>query len=212
MTHAELIDALRATDGLVDVTGGHSDLPSTAEAVSALPRRSRRRWPVCRCQARRRSGCRLRAGLGIYTRRAGGPAPSCAQVCSSRLAALMEDAAGDLVDRPTTGSTLTRTESAGADRGSGLDGDDGGEPDTRGLSVSPSLLVVVGGYYDLGRRLRMPSDRLQGLGTSSSGGSTISLGWSATCRTSQAAWGVNSRAVPCVPSAYRWRGMPSQTE
>jgi len=60
----------------------------------------------------------------------------------------MEDAAGDLVDRPTTGSTLTRTESAGADRGSGLDGDDGGEPDTRGLSVSPSLLVVVGGYYD----------------------------------------------------------------
>jgi hypothetical protein len=63
----------------------------------------------------------------------------------------MEDAAGDLVDRRTTGSTLTRTESAGPDRGSGLDGDDGGEPDTRGLSVSPSPFVVAGGYYDPAR-------------------------------------------------------------
>jgi hypothetical protein len=28
MTHAELIDALRATEGLVDVTGGHGDRPN----------------------------------------------------------------------------------------------------------------------------------------------------------------------------------------
>jgi hypothetical protein len=28
MTHVELIEALRAVDGLVDVTGGHSDRPN----------------------------------------------------------------------------------------------------------------------------------------------------------------------------------------
>jgi len=132
MTHAELIDALRATDGLVDVTGGHGDRPNF----------HLRRKPFCTstpiqtavaCMPMSSSAAARQPTSSQSGHRHPLSGRTCSVVCASMFVAPHGADGGrcrDLVDRRTTGSTLTRTESAGPDRGSGLDGDDGGEPDT----------------------------------------------------------------------------------
>jgi len=66
MTHAELIDALRLIDGLVDVTGGIGERPNFH--VRRNPYLHFHRTPdseIYRREGRRRPERRLRAGVGL---------------------------------------------------------------------------------------------------------------------------------------------------